>query len=75
MEPIYYPRHLHKAGGSYLLVHNDEERDAGLAAGWSLDVPVATPVPAAEPIAVEKPKRGPGRPRKIPSEESASCIR
>lgn len=34
-----FPRHLHKAGGEFVVVSTPADRDAHLAAGWSL-VPV-----------------------------------
>lgn len=46
MEYIEYPRHLHKAGGEHVVVHNDAEKAAALKAGWSL-MPVLEPVEAA----------------------------
>lgn len=59
-----YPRHLHKWAGTnedgspklndYIVVHSDADREAALAAGWSL-----TPVveaPKAEKPKAEKPK-------------------
>ena len=42
-----YPRHVHKAGGAYLVVLNDAEKAAALKDGWAL-----SPVPAAEAASV-----------------------
>lgn len=55
-----YPRHVHKAGGDFLVVEDDTQKAAALADGWSL-VPVLTAPEPPEPV-----KRGPGRPKKLP---------
>lgn len=59
---IEFPRCLHGAGGTTLIVHNEEDRDRELANGWSLrpvpDAPVAETV--AEPViedAAPKPRK------------------
>lgn len=56
---IEYPRHLHKAGGVFCVVESDEERDAKVEEGWSLQPVLAVAdvesgageanLPAAEP--------------------------
>lgn len=45
-----YPRHLHKPGGAYKVVHDDDEKAAALEAGWSLQPVVegVTPAPAPQ---------------------------
>lgn len=58
-----YPRHLHRPGGTYLVVQSDEERDAALADGWTLTPGGIPPPPPADP-----PKRRPGRPPKVRQE-------
>lgn len=63
-----YPAHVHKAGGVFKVVQNEDEKAAALADGWW---PAPVMGPAADPVvvdAVEAPaavKRGPGRPRKV----------
>lgn len=71
-----YPRCLHGPGDTTLIVHNDEDRDRELAAGWSMrpvvDAPVSEDRPeltnaplaavVAEVVAEVHQKRG--RPRK-----------
>jgi hypothetical protein len=44
MPYLEYPRHLHGPNGTFVVVHNDTERDLQLARGWYLwptDVPGA----------------------------------
>jgi hypothetical protein len=36
-----YPRHMHKADGEFLEVHDDEEFERALAAGWAVTPPIA----------------------------------
>lgn len=43
-----YPMHVHRPGGQFKVVTSDAERDAALAAGWSL-----TPGEAVAPPVVE----------------------
>jgi len=66
-----YPRHLHKPGGAYLVVENDEARDRALEAGWSL-WPVQASEEPSEPAAMSTtteaaapvPRKRRGRPPK-----------
>lgn len=54
-----YPRHMHGRGGAFLVVQDDEEKAAALAAGWALwPVPDVAPDPVTE-------RRKPGRPKKV----------
>jgi hypothetical protein len=46
------PRHVHKAGGEYLLVKSVPEYDAALADGW-LPMPPLTPEQEAERYALQ----------------------
>jgi len=57
-----YPRHVHKHGGVFSVVHSDEERDQKVAEGWCLtpleaEQGIAVVEPAAEPI-VARTRRG-----------------
>ena len=66
-----YPRHVHKRGGVYRIVHSDAERDQAVAEGWALQpVPDAVDEPLV-PASVSAPpvKRKPGRPKRGPVEE------
>ena len=66
-----FPRHLHKADGSYIEVGNDIDKAAKLADGWHLtpDAAKAAAVAAVVQdadgaVPEEAPKRRPGRPAK-----------
>lgn len=54
-----YPRHLHKPGGVYRVVENDQERDAALTDGWSLTPVVAGAVPEAPPVKAKTKDKAP----------------
>jgi hypothetical protein len=49
-----YPRHVHKPGGEFLVVHDNAARDAAVAAGWFL-----TPLEAQQGVP-EAPVSGEG---------------
>lgn len=60
-----FPRHLHKAGGLWIEVNDEAERDAKVAEGWSLEQVFEDADPPAvldETVTPDAPKRG--RPKK-----------
>lgn len=59
MPYLEYPRHLHGPNGTFVVVHNDTERDLQLAKGWYLwptDVPVKAvdPSPETTPAVIDE---------------------
>ena len=65
-----YPRHVHKAGGEYLVVNSAAEFKAAIKAGWA-----AQPVPL-KPVPVKKsPKASRRRPAKAAAQKAVKAGR
>lgn len=57
-----YPRHLHKAGGIYTIVGDDDAKAAALADGWALAPVLDPPIEDAADAPADVPeKKKPGR--------------